>query len=424
MPDVFVLPANPQILPSIAAALVTILTLVVLVSPRVRRARAWRATITPLASIVGSGFLVVTPLLGAAVGQWAGLAMAGIVVLAWAVGDVMRYVIREAEAIEEGDIQNAPATRAIVGLGGVAKVTLSGSYLVAVAFYLHLLGAFAGRMVGLDGELLPKVVASVLLLLIAGFGALRGLGALESLEEAALSVNLAIIAGFLVALVVYDAAILGGWGTAAAAPITTDAIGLRDLRVVLGGFLVVQGFETSRFLRDEFDVDLRVRSMRWAQLIAAAIYLAFIGLATPILGALEGNGATAILDLSGRVSFLLPVLLALGAVMSQFSASVADTIGSGGLAYEVSERRLPERAAYVGIAAACLALVWSFDVFEIIAWASRAFAVAYAAYAAMAAVRAATRRAKPRQPWRAAGFALVAVAMLAVALLGIPSEAA
>ena len=46
MPDVLVLPANPQILPSVAAALVTILTLVVLVSPRVRRARAWRAAIT------------------------------------------------------------------------------------------------------------------------------------------------------------------------------------------------------------------------------------------------------------------------------------------------------------------------------------------------------------------------------------------
>jgi len=37
--------------------------------PALRNSDDWRATVTPLASIIGSGFLVVAPLLGYAVGS-------------------------------------------------------------------------------------------------------------------------------------------------------------------------------------------------------------------------------------------------------------------------------------------------------------------------------------------------------------------
>jgi len=40
----------------------------VLLSPHLAKARLWRAAITPLASIIGSGFLVIGPILHGAFG--------------------------------------------------------------------------------------------------------------------------------------------------------------------------------------------------------------------------------------------------------------------------------------------------------------------------------------------------------------------
>ena len=48
---------------------------------------------TPLASIFGSGFLVIVPILAGAVGGYSVFAMAGVCALAYAVGMVIRYNI-------------------------------------------------------------------------------------------------------------------------------------------------------------------------------------------------------------------------------------------------------------------------------------------------------------------------------------------
>jgi hypothetical protein len=42
----------------------------VLIWPRVANSIVWRATITPLASIIGSGFLVLGPILGVSYGGY------------------------------------------------------------------------------------------------------------------------------------------------------------------------------------------------------------------------------------------------------------------------------------------------------------------------------------------------------------------
>ncbi|MCE8470957.1 hypothetical protein LZ189_18255, partial [Rhodovulum sulfidophilum] len=65
-----------------------------------------------------------------------------------------------------------------------------------------------------------------------------------------------------------------------------------------------------------------------------------------------------------------------------------------------------------------IALTWTADIFAIIAYASRAFALYYALEAGIAALAA--RRAG--QGGRAAGFAGLAVLGLAIALLGRPVE--
>ena len=65
--------------------------------PKARNNAWWQATVTPLASIIGSGFLVVAPLLAAVTGSLAVVAMLIIVVLAFAIGHVIRFNIRNSE---------------------------------------------------------------------------------------------------------------------------------------------------------------------------------------------------------------------------------------------------------------------------------------------------------------------------------------
>jgi len=61
----------------------------------------------------------------------------------------------------------------------------------------------------------------------------------------------------------------------------------------------------------------------------------------------------------------------------QFSAAVADNEGAGGLIRDITNHRLPIRYAYLLILVVTLAITWETNVNEIIAWASRAFALFY-----------------------------------------------
>lgn len=79
-------------------------------------------------------------------------------------------------------------------------------------------------------------------------------------------------------LSVYNANLLleGQW----ALPAISSEIDFQDFRVLLGFLIVVQGFETSRYLGDEHPAEQRIATMRAAQILSALIYLVFIGLAT------------------------------------------------------------------------------------------------------------------------------------------------
>jgi hypothetical protein len=58
-----------------------------------------QATSTPLASIFGSGFLIIVPILAGVVGELSVFAIAGVCVLAYVVGSVIRFNIRNAEPV-------------------------------------------------------------------------------------------------------------------------------------------------------------------------------------------------------------------------------------------------------------------------------------------------------------------------------------
>jgi hypothetical protein len=106
----------------------------------------------------------------------------------------------------------------------------------------------------------------------------RGLGMLEGVEKYAVSLNLGMIGALLVGLAIYNVKLLmgGSW----ALPAVSSEINFHDVRILLGLLIVVQGFETSRYLGDQHPAKQRIATMRTAQLLSAAIYLVFIGLAT------------------------------------------------------------------------------------------------------------------------------------------------
>jgi hypothetical protein len=337
-----------------------------------REVKRWHATVTPLASIIGSGFLVVAPLLHKIVNSWAPLAMLLVVILAYGIGMVIRFNIQYFEPMlkkQHGQLFS--------WLERFSNLALAGAYIISVAFYLRLLAAFVLEPFDVDRDLLPNLITTLFIVGIALTGWFRGLHGLENSETFAVDVKLGIITALLVGLMVFDVSWLESHQLASL-PTTISKDSFDLMRKLAGVLLIVQGFETSRYLGDEYSRELRIMTMKDAQIISGAIYLLFVGLSIPVFTSFhQGVTETAIIDLSRKVAFVLPFMLILAAIMSQFSAAVADTVGSGGLLKEFTRHRLSLNHGYLIVTGIALLLVWSANIFEIIAYASRAFALYY-----------------------------------------------
>ncbi|MFC0444594.1 hypothetical protein ACFOD1_04755 [Pseudidiomarina halophila] len=405
---------------NVIVTLLAVAVVIILFLPKIRDSELWRATAIPLASIIGSGFLIVAPLLAFTVGAWAIVAVIAILALAFLVGKAVRYNIKFSEPLTETDQQTT--YKALTWAGELAKLVLAFAYIIAITFYLELLGAFSLRLVGYENPVAQKTIATLLLIFIGLFGWLRGLRLLEALEESSVNVKLAIISAFILGLAFFNAeqALSGDWQV----PQLDPDFNLETVRILLGSFLIVQGFETSRYLRGDYPAHLRIKTMRYGQLIAAAIYVCFIALATTLFDEFETISETGVIDLSAEIAFVLPWLLIIAAVMSQFSAAVADMIGSGGLVEEASDKSISKHTAYLTVAILAIGLLWSTDIFSIIAYASRAFALYYALQCLIAAVHAISSIGNERHIARGIGFGLLVVAMLAIAFFAIPVTSA
>ena len=384
-----------------------------------RDAPLWRATVTPLASIIGSGFLIAGPLLTHIVGVWAPIAMFGILVLAFAIGAVIRFNIVHGEDL----LASEECPLMLGALQRVGDLALALAYVVSVAFYVRLLASFVLQAGSGQARVLANLLTTAILLVIAAVGWLRGLGGLERLEEIAVGAKVAIIVALFVGLAHFD----WGWfesGEPFADTSSEDSI-VERLRLLAGLLLIVQGFETSRYLGASYDADVRVRSMRLAQILACSIYLLFVILGLPLLVEFHGSAdETAIVALAERVASVLPGMIVVAAAMSQFSAAVADTAGAGGLISELSRRRVSARSSYLLLVAAGVMLVWTANVFEIVALASRAFAVYYLLQCVLAiGVCVNTRAGAPTiRNAQVLGMALLVALLLAVAVFAMPLE--
>ena len=367
-------------------------------SPRFSRSTLWRATITPLASIIGSGFLVLAPILVYAYGSKAPLVMGALVLGAYLFGSAIRFNI---------SIRSAPvsvydyiAEKLEIG----ASWALALAFMISVTYYLNLFGAFGLSLTAFNSSQSAKLLSSVIFLIILAVGYMRGFSALEKMEYTAVTFKLAIIAGLLVGLGYYCYAKAVSSTLVVHPPQLT---GWAAITLAFGLIITVQGFETSRYLGDEYSAADRIKSMRLAQLVAAAIYMIYITLFALSFEHEEFQlTETAIIDVMGMVAPVLPWILVVGALAAQFSAAIADTSGSGGLIAELTRERISTRNAYVLLVIIGLTLTWSADVFQIISYASRAFALYYTLQAAIAARIAFLL---PDQRWRSLLFAVLVI---------------
>lgn len=392
----------------------TLALLVVLMLPKLRAKPGWRAAITPLASIIGSGFLVIGPVLAHVAGRWAVEAMLGLCALAWLFGSAIRFNIAGLDR-EPGTPHAAKAASdRFARWDRMSQLLLALAYFVSVAYYLNLLGAYLLKGFGVVDPVLARTATSLLVVGLGGLGFLHGFKGIERVEVIAVSFKLAVIGGLLLALLQHR---FGGFDPGSV-PISDESDGWTAMRVLLGCVLLVQGFETSRFLGHEYDARTRARSMRRAQLLSTGIYVAFIFLVLPLVppGGIDVGSETEIVDIVATVAMVLGPMLVLAAIASQLSAAVADMGGSGGLLTEVSGGRVSARMAYVAITAVVLVLTWTVDIFSIIAFASRAFAAYYAIQCGLAAWLAEGRHS--RRAW----YSLGALLALAVVVLGKPAE--
>jgi hypothetical protein len=379
--------------------------------PKLANNRLWRATLTPLASIIGSGFLVLGPILDDRFGAYGLLAMAALCGMAALFGSAIRYNIAAYE--KDGWIAGSPVER----LEKISSWVLAFAYIISVAYYLNLFGAFGVSLADVDQNFSAKLLTTAMFAFILVIGWTRGFSALERLEQISVGLKLAVIGGLLVGLVSY-------FGTKAAAGDlvinTPQVTGWNAVAMLFGLIVTVQGFETSRYLGDTYSAKTRIASMRLAQIISTVIYLVYIGLVTFVFAREELHfSETAVVDMMGMVAPILTVLLVVAALSAQFSAAVADTSGSGGLFEELTHGRVSSRVGYLLLIVIGIGLTWTADVFQIIAYASRAFAAYYAIQAGIAAHFA--HRNKPFGPLCISYSALMVLG-LAIASYGTPVE--
>jgi hypothetical protein len=105
------------------------------------------------------------------------------------------------------------------------------------------------------------------------------------------------------------------------------------------------------------------------------------------------------------------------ALTSQLSAGIADMNGAGRLISEASHRRLPDRLGYFATACVAIAITWNANIFEIIVFASKAFALYYG-FQAIIALWAARVVPGENAVFRQLLFVLAAALALAVLVFG------
>jgi len=364
---------------------------------------------TPLASIFGSGFLVIVPILASSVGPYSVLAMVAVAFVAYHAGAVVRHNILCAEPVLE-----AGRKRITLTLERLSDIALIAAYVVSVCLYIHIMSAFVLGAFAMDSSFNKSLFTTLVIGLITVIGVMGGLKPLEKLERWALYVTILILALLLGGFAFYDVNSFLDTGYFVL-PAMPQRSGWEMVTIVAGTLIVVQGFETTRYLGGSFDTWTRIRASRWSQYLSLTIYIAFVALALPVVPALGGvYTENSLIRLAATVSVLLSAPLVIAAGLSQFSAAVADTLAAAANMEEVTRSHVNQRWGYLLLGSAAMLLAWSGSTFAIITLASKAFALYYLLQCCVGFTVCRNRRERAR-------FFLVALALLFVLVFAVPA---
>lgn len=392
----------------------SIICTIILFRKKILDSTIWHATVTPLASIIGSGFLVSAPILILTTGQFAPFVMLVIVSIAYALGASIRFNIKNIEPM----LLKLNTFSPIKQIEMLSLPCLGVAYIISVTFYIKLLSAFALRGLGIEDLLYEKLITTAILLFIGITGRLGGLKSLVSLETYAVNLKLAIIFAILMTFLVYNSELFvhGTW-TIKSCPQETWWMGFRK---ILGMLIIIQGFETSRYIGYGYKKPTRIKTMRYAQLLSGAIYVLFVSLSMVVFTEITKTNETAIIDLCKIVAPILAPMLIIAAIMSQFSAAIADTLGSGGLIVIATRSKLNINNSYFFITILAISLTWLTNIYSILTLASKAFAVYYAMQILLTIVYLKQQKQIKNSLIKIIGYTILLLLMILIITLGIP----
>ena len=124
----------------------------------------------------------------------------------------------------------------------------------------------------------------------------------------------------------------------------------------------------------------------------------------------QDNG---LLILAAKAATWLPIALVSAAVLSQFSAAVADVVGGGGTVKETTQGRVDDRQAYVLICGIAIVLAFA-STLTILSFASRAFAFYYFLQCLVAVC-------VTQKTWQKVLISLLAVVLAFITLFAVPA---
>jgi hypothetical protein len=390
---------------AVGIALVVLIGLAwILYRPKVQQSQTYQAMVVPLANIMDVGFIVMSPAIVLLAGFAAPLVMLGICLLAIATGFAIAYNIRHYEPLEHTD---DPVNR----VAHVSRWALTFASVINIAYYTLLLITLVLWPLGLYSVTNLAIGGVVLLVALIVVGMAGGMDWLNNLGNKTTAFNLSAVVAVVTAFIVYNIQEwLGGrWDLGQA----DTAISGEDFRKIIGLFAIVQGFEASRYIGARFGKELRITTMRLAQVISSVVFVVFVASVLILYVQVQTDfSGESIFIVADKVGDLMPWLILLAAIGSQTSAIINATMSRSDMLVDHS---MPRRWTFVVLLGPAIAIFLLVDITEAVALASRVFAAYFVLQAVIAWILA--RRV---QNWPAvAGFTAIALAMGTITIFGI-----
>lgn len=373
--------------------------------PKVQQSKRYQAMVVPLANIMDVGFIVMAPAVILLAGYSAPLVMLGICLLAIGAGFAIAYNIRHYEPLEDTDDK-------VNLIGHTARWALTLASVINIAYYTLLLVTLLLWPLGAYTETTLAIVGTVLLGTLIIIGMAGGMDRLNNLADKTTAFNISAVVAVVVAFIVYN--IQEALGGRFDLPPTDSAISGEDVRKIIGLFAIVQGFEAARYIGGRFAGELRITTMRIAQVVSTVVFVALLASVLILFVAVETDfSGTSIFVVADEVGDFMPWLILLAAIGSQTSAIIGATSSRSDML--VSDK-IGRRWTFLILLLPAIIIFLLSDITQAVALASRVFAAYFVLQAAIAWILA--RRA---QNWEAvAGFTAIALVMGTITIFGLP----